>query len=119
VTDPTGQVDIPGLAKIGSTVTAASAAFTKAYTAQAAELKPGIAFTGWAADAALGTASEVWATFMKTLADQVRSFGADLTTSAKEYQAADDAAAARLRATGSGIPAGHPAWGNVYRQTPQ
>ena len=119
MTDPTGQVDIPGLAKIGSTVTAASAAFTKAYAAQAEVLKPGVTFTGWATSTALGTASEAWETFLKTLANQVRSFGTDLTTSAKEYQAADDAAAARLRATGSGIPAGHPAWGNVYRQTPQ
>jgi hypothetical protein len=119
VTDPTGQVDIPGLAKIGNTVTGASAAFAEAYTAQAEVLEPGAAFTGWAASAAPGTAAQAWATFINTLADQVRSFNTDLTTSAKEYQAADDAAAARLRATGSGIPAGHPAWGNLYRQTPQ
>ena len=118
MTDASGQVDIPALAKIGGTVTAAAAAFTKAHTAQAEAMRPGVAFTGWATDAALATASQAWATFMKTLAGQVHSFGADLTSSASEYQATDDAAAARLRATGAGIPAGHPAWGNLYRQTP-
>lgn len=119
MTEPTGQVDIPALTKVGGTVTAVSAALAKAYTANAEAIKPGGAYTGWATGTALGTASQEWATFVKALADQVRSFGAGLTTSAKDYQAADDAAAARLRASGSGIPAGHPAWGNVYRQTPQ
>lgn len=119
MTGPTGQVDIPGLAKIGSTVTATAAAFARAHTAQAHALNPASGLSGWATGAALGSASDAWATFMKALAGQVRAFGADLSTSASDYQATDDAAAAQLRASGAGIPAGHPAWGNVYQQRPQ
>ena len=115
MTHPTGQVDIPGLAKIGRTVTGSADAFAKAYTAQAGAVQPGSALTGWATGPALVTASDAWATFMKTLSAEVRSFGAGLTRSASDYQAADDAAAARLRTTG----AGHPAWNNVYGREPR
>ena len=102
MTVPTGQVDIPALTKIGGTVTAAANAITQAHTAQADILAPGDALAGWATQTALGAASQSWATFVRTLAGQVRSFGTDLTTSARDYRATDDAAAARLRASGTG-----------------
>lgn len=97
---PNGQVDIPGLAKIGGNVTHSADAFDKAFSAQADVLAPGSTLTGWATGAALPGVTDAWSTFVKTLAGQVRSFGVDLTKASNEYQATDDAAADRVSRAG-------------------
>lgn len=115
---PTGQVDIPGLKKISDTVTDSSIAFARAYTAQADAVRPGSTLTGWATGAALANASDAWSTFVKTLAGEVQSFGANLTASANEYQTTDDAAGARVQNAAAGRPGG-PAWGSIHGQAPR
>jgi hypothetical protein len=113
---PKGQVDIPGLAKVGDNVLQAAEAFEKAFSAHTAALDPGSTMTGWATGAALPGATQAWSTFIKGLAGQVASFGAGLTKASNDYAATDSAAAARIGTAGAGIPAGHPAWAGVFGQ---
>ncbi len=115
---PVGRVDVPGLARVGSTVEQMSASFGQAYTAHADGLAAGDAAAGWASGAALPGAAERWATFVRGLAADVKAFGAGLAASAQAYQRTDDAAADRIlnaAGPGAGTPAGHPAWGHPPR----
>jgi hypothetical protein len=111
-------VDIPGLTKTGSTVEGCSCDFDKARTAHAGQLGPGVD-ASWSAGAALANAASVWQAFLTQLAGQVRDLGQGLTTSAREYQAADDAAARRIGNAATGIPAGHPAQARAHGYEPQ
>ena len=94
---PTGQVDIAGLAKAGSTAEHTAATFTHPHS----PLVPAGALDGWTSAAALAHAAQVWTTFLGNLAGQVRDFGADLSASAAQYQDADTTAAHRVAAAGS------------------
>jgi hypothetical protein len=116
---PNGQVDIPGLTKVGSNVTHSAEAFDKAHSSHAETLAPGSAYPGWATGASLAGAADAWSTFMKNLADQVRTFGENLTTTANEYQATDNAAADQVHQAGAGSHPGHPAGVGAYGQAPQ
>ncbi len=108
---PVGQVDIPGLSRMGKAVEQAADSFEKAHARHADRLAPGAGRGGWSTTAALNHGSETWAAFLKQLAAQVRDLGTGLSSSAQEYQAADQASSARITgaAADSHIPAGHPA----------
>ncbi len=108
-----GSVDISGVAKTGSTVETCSLDFDEARTTQADRLDPQLG-GDWATGAASSTAAAAWQTFLTQLAGQVRELGQSLTTSAREFQAADAAAAGRVSGAGAGIPAGHPAQARAY-----
>ncbi|MEV4705265.1 hypothetical protein [Actinoplanes sp. NPDC049316] len=101
--EPVPQVDIPGLSRVGSAVEAASVTWGKAHSTHAEQLPPGDALTGWAAGAALATANDGWSAFMTRLEDELHAYAAGLTQSAKDYQAADEAAAAGVY-RGGGAP---------------
>jgi hypothetical protein len=116
---PNGQVDIPGLAKVGSNVTHSAESFDKAFSGHADALTPDSTFTGWSTGASVASATQAWSTFVKNLTGQVRAFGADLTTSSAAYESTDTAAAERVKQAGAGIPAGHPAWAGVHGQGPR
>jgi hypothetical protein len=107
------QVDIPGLARTGYAVEHTSTAFQAAIDRHAAQLSPAGTLKGWASGEALPHTAETWAAFMKCLAAQVNTFGADLVVTAKAYDTADANAASRV--TSAGIPAGHPANGMTPR----
>ncbi len=108
---PVGQVDIPGLSRVGKAVERAAGSFEKAQARHADRLAPGAGRGGWSTTAALNRGSETWAAFLKQLAGQVRDLGTGLSSSAQEYPAADQASSARINAAAADahIPAGHPA----------
>jgi hypothetical protein len=110
---PVGQVDVPGLLRTGTAVEQTAASFGKAHAGAADALAPGAGRGGWATTAALANSCEAWGGFLQQLTGQVRALGAGLASSARAYQAADQASAARVAAAGAGsgggIPAGHPA----------
>jgi uncharacterized protein YukE len=110
-----GTVDLPGLEKVGSDVTGCYADFDKVRTGHADQLNPGLE-AGWAGGSAAANASTVWHAFLGQLAGQVQDLGRNLSTAARELQAADDRAAGRTTSAGAGIPAGHPAqaWAHGY-----
>ena len=99
---PTGQVDSAGLAKVGSNVTHAAEVFDKAFSAQADVLAGGSTLAGWATGAALPATTAAWSTFVGNFAGQIRSFGADLGTTASDYESADSAAADLVVGAGAG-----------------
>jgi hypothetical protein len=111
-----GTVDIPGLHEVGAAVAGSAARFEVAHTVHAGRLDVG-GSTVWATTQAAAAAAERWGGFAKQLAGQVRGLGADLSRAAADYQASDDAAAARVNT--AGIPAGHPALGRAYGYGPQ
>ena len=100
---PSGQVDIPGLAKVGSSVTHCAGAFEKAFSAESGVLAPGSTLTGWATGAAVAAATEAWSTFVRNLAGQIRSFGADLSSASSAYQSTDSTAADRVAGAGTSL----------------
>jgi hypothetical protein len=100
--EPVPEVDIPGLTRVGRAVEAASVTWGKAHSAHAAHLPPGDALTGWSTGAALATADDGWAAFMTRLKNELHAYAAGLTQSAKDYQAADEAAAAGVHRAGGG-----------------
>lgn len=107
-----GTVDIPGLRKVGNAVTACVPVFEQAHASRAGQLGTG-APAGWTTTASVANAADRWGAFLRQVAGQVRTLGADLTHTAGEFEVADDAAAAR---NGS-IPAGHPAQGRARGYT--
>lgn len=98
------EVDVPGLARVGGDVTASAPGFAKAYAAQSEALSTGSGLPGWSTGAALAGAVQAWAAFVRNLAGQVGTLGAELTTASREYQGADAHAAAGLRNAGAGSP---------------
>jgi hypothetical protein len=112
-----GTVDIPGLAKVGTAVADSAAGFEQAHAAHAARLRIGGSSPAWAGAEAAATAADRWGAFLRQVAGQVRALGADLTRSAADHRAADDAAARRISA--AGIPAGHPAAGRAHGYGPR
>ncbi|MGX6606175.1 hypothetical protein ACWKSP_29240 [Micromonosporaceae bacterium Da 78-11] len=101
---PVVQVDIPALAKVGSDVTATSESFRAAYATSEADLSAGVTLDGWATGPAMHQATSAWHTFTGALAEQVRTFGDGLAASAKQLQAADQAAADRMTGAGGTRP---------------
>ena len=91
---PTGQVDIPGLGNVGAAVEHAASSFAQPHD----PLAPAGVLHGWASEAALSRAGEVWPVFIGNLAGQIRGFGADLTATAGAYRDVDAAAAQRVTA---------------------
>lgn len=106
-----GTVDIPALAKTGLTVEGCYSDFDMARTAHAEHLDPRLT-PEWATNGASAAAVAAWQAFVTQLAGQVRDLGQSLSTSAREFQAADDRAASRTNAVG--IPAGHPAQARAH-----
>jgi uncharacterized protein YukE len=102
--EPVQEVDIPGLTRVGSAVEAASATWAKAHSSHAAELPPGSALAGWACGAALAGANDGWSAFMTRLKNELHTYAAGLTQSAKDYQAADQAAAGNVGGSGGRRP---------------
>ena len=102
--EPVQEVDIPGLTRVGGAVEAASVTWGKAHSAHAAELPPGSALAGWASGAALATANDGWSAFMTRLKGELHTYAAGLTRSAKDYQAADEAAAGAVHRGGGMVP---------------
>ncbi|MEV4346801.1 hypothetical protein AB0J83_20275 [Actinoplanes sp. NPDC049596] len=94
------QVDLPGLAAMGSAVTAASAGFRTAYSRNEADLTSGTVADGWATASAVTRAGEAWRAFSGELAGQVRAFGDGLSQSARELAASDQASAERVSGAG-------------------
>jgi hypothetical protein len=112
-----GTVDIPALARTGAAVESCAADVGRAYAAHAGDLAPRLA-AGWATGAAGAAAAGAWRAFLTQLAGQVRELGQALGTSAREYQAADEAAAGRVHTAAAGIPAGHPAQARAHGHLP-
>ena len=102
--EPVQEVDIPGLTRVGGAVEAASVTWGKAHSAHAAELPPGAALAGWASGAALAGANDGWSAFMTRLKGELHAYAAGLTQSAKDYQAADQAAAGSVHGSGGRRP---------------
>lgn len=95
--EPVPEVDIPGLTRVGGAAEEASVSWGEAHGKHAAGLAPGTALDGWATGTALTTADQGWTAFMSRLKGELHTFAAGLTQSAKDYQAADEAAAQRSR----------------------
>ncbi len=108
-----GTVDIPGLEKTGLTVEGCAHDFDRAHTAHRGQLTVGL-HPAWATGAALPQAASVWEGFLGQLAGLVRDLGRGLSTSAREFRAADEHAAGRVHNAGAGIPAGHPAHARAH-----
>ncbi|AGZ42806.1 type VII secretion target [Actinoplanes friuliensis] len=102
--EPVQEVDIPGLTRVGSTAEQASVTWGKAHSAHAGDLTPGSSFDGWASGPALGAAEQGWSAFMTRLKGELHTYAAGLTQSAKDYQAADQAAAQRAGGAYGGGP---------------
>jgi hypothetical protein len=108
-----GTVDIPGLAKVGSGVEGCHFDFARVHSGASGRLDPGLD-PAWSAGAATAKAAVAWQAFLVQLAGQVQDLGRNLSTSAREFQAADDRAAGRTDSAGAGIPAGHPAQARAH-----
>jgi hypothetical protein len=100
VGQPVVQADIPGLARTGAAVSAASVGFRTAYGSNEGDLTPSATLDDWATGPVLRQAVAAWQVFTKDLADQVRKFGDGLSQSALELQASDQAAADRVGGAG-------------------
>ena len=97
---PDQDVDIPGLTTVGTRVGDAADILAKAWTAHVAHLAPAGALDGWSTGPALAKGADGWSAFMSDLQKQVQEFGAGLEQSARDYQAADQAAADRVHNSG-------------------
>lgn len=102
--EPVPEVDIPGLTRVGGTAEQASVSWGQAHSKHAAGLAPGTSLDGWASGTALTTADQGWTAFMSRLKEELHTFAAGLTQSAKDYQAADEAAAQRTGGAYGGRP---------------
>lgn len=99
------QVDVAGLRKVGANVQRCAPDIAKAHTAHRGQLAAE-RLDGWATGAALAAADGAWTSFMSQLSGQVRDLGRNLSRAADDFEAADAAAADRVR--GAGGPAGGP-----------
>jgi len=95
MTGPVQEVDIPALTTVATRVGEAAATLAKARSDHGPQLSPAGALDGWATGPALAQGAEGWLAFLTDLHQQVQEFGAGLSQSARDYQAADQAAADR------------------------
>ncbi|ABP56809.1 WXG100 family type VII secretion target [Salinispora tropica] len=94
---PGFAVDVEALQSIGAKVAAAAGTLRESVPAAGAGLAP--PRSGSAAAVAAQTAEKVWLAELRRLAERVDGFGADLTASAQDYLATDEANADGLRRT--------------------
>jgi hypothetical protein len=94
------QVDIPRLTAIGGDAGESAASLAKAAVAHTPHLEPGTALAGWGTGTRLSQGVRAWSSFLKALHTEVETFGTGLVQSAREYAAADAAAAGRINRAG-------------------
>ncbi len=96
---PGFAVDVDALKRVGAQVEATAAMLRESVRAAGAGLAPSSP-PGSAAVVAARGAERAWLAELRRLAGELDGFGADLSASAREYRAVDEASADGLRRSG-------------------